>query len=374
MRGRERLLHTFRREPVDRIPVSPFIHVNYIKEFYGSHDVDVVLRTPEVYRHFGFDVMHRNCSIAYDSLGASGSVWQVETTLQKDGRDETKTTVIRTAHGDLRAVEATRWVYEYDAEASPVEYLVKSEADLDLLECYQPPCDPVDTSDLRRAREATGEDGITAPWIQGAFNLVAYYYRRVDDLLVDALQNPRFYHHLMNYCLERYLGFVQKLIDAGVDLLSAGGNIANAKMVGPTFFRRYIWPYEKRLIDFVQAQGVGLLYHNCGYARHLLPIYPTLGMNAYESLTPPPYGNTQLSEALDIFGRGTTLLGNLDQIDLLRKGSPAQIEEEVRRVLDTVRGRSHFILATTDYFNENTPHDNIHALAEAGLRWGRAGG
>jgi hypothetical protein len=49
-------------QTVDRIPVSPFIHVNYVKEFFGTHDVDWVARTPEVYRHFGFDVMHRNCT------------------------------------------------------------------------------------------------------------------------------------------------------------------------------------------------------------------------------------------------------------------------------------------------------------------------
>ena len=116
--------------------------------------------------------------------------------------------------------------------------------------------------------------------------------------------------------------------------------------------------------------GVIYLYHNCGYRGKLLPLYPSLGMGAYESLTPPPYGNTMLEEALAVFGKNTALLGNIDQIDLLRKGTPAQIAEQVEVVLNTVRGRSYFILATTDYFNENTPHDNIHALANAGRRYG----
>jgi uroporphyrinogen-III decarboxylase len=111
-----------------------------------------------------------------------------------------------------------------------------------------------------------------------------------------------------------------------------------------------------------------VLYHNCGYGRKLLPIYPALGMRAYESLTPPPYGNTVLEEAVRIFGQGTTLVGNLDQIDLLRHGTAAEIDAAVGRVVDTVRGRCHFILGTTDYFNENTPKENIHAFAEAG-RW-----
>ncbi len=77
-----------------------------------------------------------------------------------------------------------------------------------------------------------------------------------------------------------------------------------------------------------------------------------------------------LAEAVQIFGEGTTLVGNIDQIDLLRYGTPQDIRETVRQVLDTVRGRSHFILATTDYFNDETPHENIHALADAGHEFG----
>ena len=42
--------------------------------------------------------------------------------------------------------------------------------------------------------------------------------------------------------------------------------------------------------------------HNCGYARNLLPVYPSLGLLAYESLTPAPYGDTILEEAVEELG------------------------------------------------------------------------
>jgi uroporphyrinogen-III decarboxylase len=97
-------------------------------------------------------------------------------------------------------------------------------------------------------------------------------------------------------------------------------------------------------------------------------------MRAYESLTPPPYGDTPLEEAVQLFGHDTVLLGNLDQLDLLRKGTHQEIADQVREIVNTVRGRCHFILATTDYFNENTPHDNIHAFADAARHYGGADG
>jgi uroporphyrinogen-III decarboxylase len=368
---REVLLRLFRQQEVDRIPVSPFIHVNYVKEIFGTQNVDWVVRTPEVYARYGFDVIHRNCTLAYDACGPNGPLWKIEATQKQEGRDQTTITHIRTPKGTLRYREELRWVYEYDSEVAPVEFPVKSREDFELFCEFQPPLGPVDATDIRRAKQAVGDTGVVAPWIQGAFNLLAIYYRKVDDLLVDALLDPDFYHAMMRYFLDRYKGFIQQLINADVDVLSTGGNVGNGKMIGPDFFRTYIWPYEKELIYFIQSQGVAVLYHNCGYARSLLPLYPGLGLQAYESLTPSPYGDTVLEEAVEAFGKKTTLLGGIDQLDLLRTGSAKEIEEAVRKVMDTVRGRCHFILGTTDYFNENTPEDKIRVLADCGRRYGR---
>jgi uroporphyrinogen decarboxylase len=368
---REELLRTFRQEPIGRIPVSPFIHVNHVKEFFGSRDVDCVVRTPEVYSAYSFDLIHRNCSPAYDSLGPSSPDWHVEVTRTENGRDSASSTRIRTPRGELACREVLNWVYEYDAESSLVEYPIKSPADFELFREFQPSAAAADVSAVRKARAAVGDDGVVAPWIQGAFNLIAIYYRKVDDLLTDALLEPEFYRRMMDHFQQRYMAFVRQVIDAGADVLSYAGNVANGKMVSREFFVAHIWPYEKRLIDWIQAQGVPVLYHNCGCARGLLPLYPSLGMRAYESLTPPPYGDTVLEDAVRTFGRGTTLLGGIDQLDLLRKGTITQIREKTKRVLDTVRGRCSFILGTTDYFNEDTPREKILALSEAGHRYGR---
>lgn len=368
MTDRERLLRALNQQPVDRMPVSPFIHANFVREFFHDRDLDPIEPTIEVYRHFGFDLMHRNCSVEYDHLTAVQTPqWQASVSTEHQGRDETVTTVVKTPEGEIRRVRATRWTCEYDAEYALVEFPIKTQQDFVLCKKYMPPVGRLDTSAIRHAKELVGDKGIIAPWIQGAFNEVGFWYRRLDDLILDAVLQPDFYHDLVTFCLERALGLVEQLIAADVDVLSAGGNIANGKLVGPEFFAHHIAPYERRLIDYIQQRGKVLLYHNCGYARHLLPIYPDLGMKAYESLTPPPYGDTQLAEAFSHFDPAqTTLLGNIDQIELLRNGSPAEIKDAVVGTLRAAQfWKGNFILATTDYFNENTPHDNIHAFAEA---------
>jgi hypothetical protein len=370
MTSRELLLKTFNCQPTSRIPISPFIHENFIKAFFDKNDIDVVEKTPEVYEYFGFDLMHRNCTPDYNPIEYEGEDWKVEKRIETIGESETTVTIIETPEGILNQVYKVRKVSVYDFEKSPVEYLIKTKGDFLLCKKYQPQIHKIDIASIKRAKIFTKERGVIAPWIHGVFNYVAYYYRKLDDLLIDALTDEEFYREMMEYFLEQNKRYADQLIDAGVDILSYAGNIANSKIISPEFFRRYILEYEKTLIDYIQSRGVIVLYHNCGYARALLPIYNELNVKAYESLTPPPYGDTILEEALNILSPQITLLGNIDQISLLRYGSPKEIREKVKETLYCVKKRGNFILATTDYLQEDTPYENIFALANAGKEFG----
>lgn len=370
MTGKDRLLRTIRRQDVDRISVAPFIHVNFVKAFLGTDGIDLIAKTIEVYEHFGFDIIHRNCTPAYTEIGLDTPDWRVERTTVEDGRDQTTTTVVHTPKGDLREVYRTIWVSEYDAESSPVEYLIKSECDFELIEEFQPPVEMIDVSPIRRAKEMLGDRGLIAPWGQGAFNHVAIFYRALDDLILDAMTNPGFYSRMMEYFLRRNMSVLAQHIDAGVDICSCGGNIASGKLIGPAFFDEFVLPYEQRLIEFVQSRGAMFLYHNCGYAKNLLPSYTKLGMKLYESLTPPPYGDTDLQHAFNTLGDTATLCGGLDQIDFLRTASHSEIRARVKQILSIARPRGGFILGTTDYFHEETPLDNIAAFADAARELG----
>ena len=124
------------------------------------------------------------------------------------------------------------------------------------------------------------------------------------------------------------------------------------------------------MIAFIQARGAGVIAHNCGCARNLLPVYADWGMKVYESLTPPPHGDTDLAQAVATLGPHTTLMGGIDQIDLLRTGSLEEIERTVRERMETVQGRCRYILATTDYFNEHTPREKILHFAKCGRKYG----
>lgn len=73
---------------------------------------------------------------------------------------------------------------------------------------------------------------------------------------------------------------------------------------------------------------------------------------------------------MEIMPPDIALSGNIDQIDFLKNAKPDDVRKRVRNVLETVKQRGNFILATTDYFFEQTPHENIFALSQAGREFG----
>jgi uroporphyrinogen-III decarboxylase len=187
---------------------------------------------------------------------------------------------------------------------------------------------------------------------------------------MDAMLNTSFYSRMMEYFLERNKQMIMQYIEAGVDAFSYAGNIASGKLIGTDFFQAYVMPYEKQLIDFIKSKGVYVQYHNCDYGMKLLPAYKDLGMNVYESMTPPPFGDTMLEKALEIMPESITLSGNIDQIEFLKTATKSQIGQQVKNVLEQAKRRGNFILSTTDYLAENKPYENILILAQMGEKYG----
>ena len=135
-------------------------------------------------------------------------------------------------------------------------------------------------------------------------------------------------------------------------------------------FEQFVMPYEMQLIGAIHEAGGKMIYHNCGDARYLLPLYAKMGIDLYESLTEAPFGDTVLADALREIPRPTVLSGGIDQIQFLKTATPDEVRSRVREVLELAKQRGGFILAASDYFSEGTPPENLQAFADAAHEFG----
>jgi len=388
MNGRERLVKALHHEPTDRVPVAPFTYYNVVYEMFGYKpsiatyfnppDFDPIEKFVEYCDYFGFDVLH--------TLGSAWDMWVGNTTFdqgflckdenwdvkiddQYKGEDELlRTVTIHTPGGILRHVEKHDRTSKYLIVSGTQEYLIKTHADFELLRRYAPVADRMDTSLISRARQATGDKGLVDANTHGTFNILGLF-RKLEDVLTDPIQDPVFYQEMVDYFLPRLVLRAKKMLEAGADVIEVAGHWTG--QVGPRTFQKHILENENRLVRAIHELGGLVIYHNCGDAARIMHHYNDLEIDCWGYLTPPPYGDVVLEDALAKLRPTLTLRGNIDQVKFLVTATPQQVREKVRQIMETVKPRGNWILSTTDFCFDGTPYENLRAFSEAGHDYGQ---
>jgi uroporphyrinogen decarboxylase len=380
MNGRERLLATLRGEPVDRVPIAPYLALNTVYEMFGylprmddffnPTDFDLPGKFVEYCDYFGFDILHAG-GFVHDSwtLDKPGENWDVTVVEEGDDQEKRKTLTIRTPAGDLRQTEEFRQNSPYLYVSAIDEHLIKTKQDFEILRKYCPPPDNINCELITRACAAVGDKGIVDQPIHGVFNVLSLF-RKLDDVFADPITDEAWYRDMMEFCADWLISQCMKEIEAGAECFDYGGNLAGSA-VGPRYFEKYVMDYENRVIEAIHQAGSLVIYHNCGDAAKIMHLYNRMPMDAWGYLTPPPFGDVDLNEALRVIRPDMALRGNIDQVEFMVKATPQQVQERVRDILLKVKLRGNWILSTTDFFFTGTPYENIHAFTEAGLEYGR---
>jgi uroporphyrinogen-III decarboxylase len=386
--GRERLLRTLKGEPVDRVPIAPFLYYNNVYEMFGFKpdletffdppDFDPVTKFVEYCDYFGFDVLHTLGSVwdfhtAYNSthdrsFALAWDNWDVTISDARKGDQKHRRVTVRTPEGEISWAEEYRSTSTYLVVSAPVEYPIKSQQDFEVVRKYAPPCDNMDTRLISRAKEAVGDKGLVTTCMHGAFNQLAQY-RSLEALMMDPMLDEGFYREMMDWSVETVLTRIKKIMEIGPDVIEMAANLASSA-VGPKFYARFVLEYERRLIDAIHDLGALVIFHNCGDAAKIMHLYNEMGMDCWGYLTPPPFGDVDLAEALRVIRPDMALRGNIDQVEFMIKATPEQVRNRVREVLLQVKPRGNWILSTTDFFFDGTPYENIVAFAEAGHQYG----
>jgi len=155
--------------------------------------------------------------------------------------------------------------------------------------------------------------------------------------------------------------------ETALDIHCVGGNVPSAILGKPTY-DNYILPFEKRYIDIAQETGKPAIYHNCGQIMNLLESYKELGVSAVESFSPPPLGDGDLAKAIAVVDDQYTILGNIDQVNLLQKATVDEVKRVTEETIKIGKKSSRFIMQTADYIGYRTPMENIEAFVQTALQ------
>lgn len=120
----------------------------------------------------------------------------------------------------------------------------------------------------------------------------------------------------------------------GVDAVLISSAFAGGPLISPRMYKRFVLPFERRVVEAVKAEGVPVYTHTCGSIGDRLELMLETGTEGIDTLDPPPLGNVELADAKARIGHRAFIKGNMNSVVLLMATSA---EEVIAHATDRIR-------------------------------------
>jgi len=230
-------------------------------------------------------------------------------------------------------------------------------------------------SQKARSLHDTGKIILGEASYAGAPFFIYPWLRGFEQWLKDPYENPGLYHHLARkivdtseIILERWLQQVGDYLDVLCFYDDLG--MQTGPMISLSHYRKFILPYEKRLVDTARKlTKAKFSIHCCGSCYDLLPGFLEVG---YDILNPVQTQAFQM-EAWRLkrdYGDRLCFYGGLDTQRLLPFGTEPEVRQGVKDLIQTLGPGGGFLFATSHNVQYDTPPRNIIAAFDAAHEYG----
>jgi len=228
--------------------------------------------------------------------------------------------------------------------------------------------DPAYYDDAKRMLDANkGDYAIGARIRLGAsttlvsMGLEAFSYALVDcpDLIDEAL---KIYTEWSGKLVERLPGI-------GADFIWSFDDIAykTGLMFAPHVFREVFMPPLRHVAEAIHSTGLPWVYHSDGNLMSVLDDLVSLGINGLHPLEPGPM---DIVEVKRMYGDRLCLVGNIDLHYTLTRGTPEEVDAEVRERIATVGRGGGYIVSSSNSITSYCKVENVLAMMEAVGKYG----
>jgi hypothetical protein len=157
-----------------------------------------------------------------------------------------------------------------------------------------------------------------------------------------------------------------------VDAILISSAFAGAGFISPDHYRRFVLPFEKRVVHGIKAYcEIPVYTHTCGRIGDRLELMQETGTNGIDTLDPAPLGDVELADAKKRIGANLFLKGNLDPVNVLLKGTHDQVWDAAVRCIDAAAHNGGYVLSTACSVPPHTPVQNVGVLRGVAELFGR---
>jgi uroporphyrinogen decarboxylase len=240
--------------------------------------------------------------------------------------------------------------------------------------------DPSRVAHVRQeARRLADQDQyaiIATPWLLFPLER-AFAMQGMDKFLLNLALHPDFAQALLlkiaGLC-QQLMGHFLRELGEDVDILKIGDDLGTQDrlLISPRMYRQALKPIHAAYIAFIKERTrAKVFFHTDGDVFDLLDDFVEIGVDILNPIQTSAGKMADLGQLKRRYGRNLTFCGALDTQRILPTGTPEQVRQEVRRVMELLAPGGGYMLASVHTIMDEVPPENILAMVDAAVEYGR---
>ena len=212
---------------------------------------------------------------------------------------------------------------------------------------------------IRRLRQHFGNTVLITGSIAAPFSACGLMWG-LEQAMIVMLDDPKLLHDGMEYWLGFYKGYIRAQQKAGAHAIWLGDCNAFSGLLSVEQYERCVLPQTKQLVQYAEKElDIIVWMHNSEIRLpHVLSHIP-LGVSI-ENMGPAAH----MAEIREGTRGKQAISGNLDPIEMLWRGNPESIANEVNRIMAACAPGGGFALCTGEMNPRAVPAENMHAFMD----------
>ncbi len=231
-------------------------------------------------------------------------------------------------------------------------------------------------AEARKLREANQYAIIGTPWLLFPFER-AHELQGLDNFLLNMSLYPDFAQamlHKIGQLCQKLMGHFLDEIGDNIDIIKIGDDLGtqNNLLISPEMYRELLKPVHADLIAFIKRRTKAqVFFHTDGDVFDLIPDFIEMGVDILNPIQTSAGKMANLAELKKRYGDKLTFCGAVDTQRVLPHGTPAQVRDEVRRVIEILAPGGGYMLSSVHTIMNEVPPENILAMVDAVVEFGQ---
>jgi uroporphyrinogen decarboxylase len=247
---------------------------------------------------------------------------------------------------------------------------------IDVLESYPWPDmhDPTRVAQVREHARRLAQDNqyaiLATPWLLFPLER-AFALQGMDKFLLNLALYPDFAQALLRKNAElckTLMGHFLRELGENVDIIKIGDDLGtqDSLLISPRMYRQVLKPIHADYIAFIKERThAKVFFHTDGDVFDLIEDFIEIGVDILNPIQTSAGKMANLVELKRRYGRRICFCGAIDTHHILPYGTPEDVRQEVRRVIELLGPGGGYLLGAVHTIMDGVPPQNILAMVNA---------